>query len=205
MGFSPGAKKVFTNAWFTIATIGAVYVSCTPIPRPITTCVPTESRYSSFARTYVADLCRFGCPWIWTASLLSMDSIGVEVVDADLHHARNLMEAVLDRLIERAHLRRKVARRSRVEVDDVAVGGIELHVDVLELVEALRKHARADEQNERELPAAPRSVRCSNEALPVVVRVPLRVASAGCAFAESHAGATPKRTPVSSEVPGQTP
>ena len=69
MGFSPGLKKVFTKAWLTTATAGAVEVSCGPKPRPITTCVPTESKYSEFAHTYDELLYRFGCPWIWTEVL----------------------------------------------------------------------------------------------------------------------------------------
>ncbi len=45
------------------------------------------------------------------------------------------------------------------------------------------------------------SERCRIDAPPVVVRVPERRASAGCAWAAIHAGATPKRMPVRSERP----
>src|ERR1019366_4036935 len=54
--------------------------------------------------------------------------------DADLSYAGDGVEAILDGAIERRQLRGGVARRLRVDVDDIAVGGFEVQVGVLELV-----------------------------------------------------------------------
>ena len=60
------------------------------------------------------------------------------------------MEAVYDGLVEGLDLSVLVAGRLRIDVGDVAVRCIQLHVHVLGLVEALRKEARGNEQHERE-------------------------------------------------------
>ncbi len=56
----------------------------------------------------------------------------------------------LDGAVEGLKLCGGVTGGLRVDVDDVAVGGVELEVDVLELVEAADEHSCAYEQNERE-------------------------------------------------------
>ena len=49
------------------------------------------------------------------------------------------------------------------------------------------------------------SPRCNSEAPPLVVRDPVRRASAGSAFAAIHAGAMPNRIPVTSDNPNANP
>ena len=60
------------------------------------------------------------------------------------------MEAVFDGPIKRLDLSRCVTRSLRVDVNDIAVSSIELHVDALRLVEALGEEAGGNEQNQRE-------------------------------------------------------
>ena len=67
-----------------------------------------------------------------------------------LSDAGDGVEAVHDGLVERFDFRVLVAGRLRIEVDDVAVGCIQLHVDVLGFVEALGEEAGGNEQHERE-------------------------------------------------------
>ena len=45
--------------------------------RPITTCVPTESKYSGVAFTQEAPLLMSGSPWTFTPELQLLSSIGV--------------------------------------------------------------------------------------------------------------------------------
>src|SRR5262245_45299129 len=68
--------------------------------------------------------------------------------EADVENARNGVEAVLNGLVEWLDLCVLVTGRLWTEVDDVAVGGIQLHVDVLGFAEALREKARSHEQHE---------------------------------------------------------
>ena len=70
--------------------------------------------------------------------------------ESDLDHAGDLVEAVLDRPVESRQLRLRVTRGLGIEVDDVAVGSVELHVKVLKLAEALGEQARAHQQHQRE-------------------------------------------------------
>ena len=84
-------------------------------------------------------------------------------------------------------------------MNDVAVGGVEFEVAVLELAEALREEGCADEEHEGERGLKDDERALRSEAPEAVVRVPLRRASAGSACAAIHAGAMPKRTPVTSE------
>ena len=60
------------------------------------------------------------------------------------------MELVLDGAIERLNLGCGVSGGLRVDVNDVAVLRVEVQVGGLELVEALRKQAGADEKHQRE-------------------------------------------------------
>ncbi len=53
------------------------------------------------------------------------------------------MEPFLHRSIQPLHLRLRIARRLRIEVDDIAIRCIQLHVHALELVQTLRKQSRA--------------------------------------------------------------
>ena len=69
--------------------------------------------------------------------------------NADLSHAGDGVEAILDGAIERRQLRGGVARGLRVDVDDITVGGFQVQVGVLELVETLREQAGADQKYER--------------------------------------------------------
>ena len=70
--------------------------------------------------------------------------------EADFENAGNGVEAVNDGLVEGLDLSVLVAGRLRIDVGDVAVRRIQFHVDVLGLVEALRKQARGNQQHERE-------------------------------------------------------
>src|SRR5262249_2809968 len=69
--------------------------------------------------------------------------------EADFENAGNGVEAVFNGLVEWFNLCVLVTGRLWIDVDDVAVRGIQLHVDVLCLVEALREKARRDEQHQR--------------------------------------------------------
>jgi len=109
------------------------------------------------------------------------------------------VEALFDGAVEGLDLGSGVARALWVEVDDVAVGGVEFEVGVLKLAEALREEPRADDEHERKRGCRTTRMRCSMEAPEAVVREVLRSASAGSARAAIHAGATPKSTPVMSE------
>ncbi len=112
----------------------------------------------------------------------------------------NGVEPLFDGAVERFNLGLRVSGGLRIDVNDVAVLRVEVHVGALQFVQALREEAGADQQHERQsAPAGRRATRCSSEAPPAVVRVPVRRASAGCACAAIQAGATPKRMPVSSE------
>src|ERR1700722_10274427 len=66
IGFSPGLKNFLTKDWLTTATTAEVAVSWVVKPRPMRTCVPTESKYSAFALSQEAPLWRSGWPCIWT-------------------------------------------------------------------------------------------------------------------------------------------
>jgi hypothetical protein len=70
--------------------------------------------------------------------------------ESDPGHAGDLVEAVLDRAVESRQLCLRVTRGLGIEVDDVAVGDVELHVKVFELAETLGEHARAHQQHQRE-------------------------------------------------------
>ena len=60
------------------------------------------------------------------------------------------MELGLDGAIKRLKLRCGVSGGLRVDVNDVTVLRVEVHVGCLELVEALRKQAGADEEHQGE-------------------------------------------------------
>src|SRR5581483_12421510 len=60
IGFSPGLKNRFTKDWLTTATAGEVEVSLVVKPRPISTWVPTESKYSALALSHDAPSSREG-------------------------------------------------------------------------------------------------------------------------------------------------
>src|ERR1039458_2494342 len=112
------------------------------MPRPMTRCVPTESKYSELTLTMEAPMWGSGSP----CTRMPVPQL---LADADLSYAGDGVEAILDGAIERRQLRGGVARRLRVDVDDIAVGGFEVQVGVLELVETLREQAGTDQKHER--------------------------------------------------------
>ena len=60
------------------------------------------------------------------------------------------MEALFDGAVEGFDLRGGISGGLGTEVHDVAIGGVELEVGGLKLVEALDEESRADEQHQRE-------------------------------------------------------
>src|SRR5262249_24225178 len=76
IGLAP-PKNFFANTWLMTATVGIVGVSIGSIPRPATTRVPTELKYSAFAFTQDAPSFRFGWPWTCTPVLQLLSSMGV--------------------------------------------------------------------------------------------------------------------------------
>ena len=143
-------KNCFTNSWLTTATGGAFSVSCSVKPRPITTWVPTESKYSGVPFTQDAPLFSIRIAlnlYAGSPVVLLHRRVGGE---ADFDNAGNRVEAVYDGLVERLDLGVLVARRLRIDVSDISIRCIQFHVHVLGLVEALRKQARGNQQHQRE-------------------------------------------------------
>ena len=60
------------------------------------------------------------------------------------------MEAIFDDAIKRLNLSCRVTCCLWIDVNDVAVARIELHVGALRLIEALREQAGGNQQNKRE-------------------------------------------------------
>ncbi len=95
-----------------------------------------------------------GGPVVWVGLALYLYAITPVVGfhwsvggDADLLDAGDGVESFFDGSIESFNLGRGVAGCLRVEMDDVPVRRVELEIDVRELIQALDKHARSDQQH----------------------------------------------------------
>ena len=93
---------------------------------------------------------RSGSPWIWT--LFSPVVVLHRRVggDADFDHAGERVKLSFHRSIERLDLGCLVAGRLGIDVNDVPVFGLEMHVCVLQFAEALSKKSCTDKENKRE-------------------------------------------------------
>ena len=59
------------------------------------------------------------------------------------------MEAIFDNAIERLNLSGRVTRCLWIDVNDITVARIELHIGAARLIEALREEAGDNKQNKR--------------------------------------------------------
>ncbi len=139
IGFRP-SKSFFTNASLTTDTGTPAEVSCGPIPRPITTLVPTESKYSALAFTNDEVTFRFG--WPSTCTLFAQLSFPPSAYRWRARPSRRPAMRGSDppscgRAPPPGWLHNR--RLAWFNVHDIAILGLNLHVRTLEFAQALRE------------------------------------------------------------------